>query len=76
MSSLVQIAKDVKAANRNDLLKMLVSIQNILDAAIEFRERLEGAPIAVKIFMEDHDGDVNSLNLFQNEIHKMITSMT
>jgi len=76
MSNLVQIVKDVKAANRNDLLRMLVSIQTILDAAIEFQERMNSAPLAVKLYLEEHHGDVNSLNSFQNEIHAMITSIS
>jgi hypothetical protein len=75
MSNIVQIIKDVKPANREDLIRVLTNIQNILDSYFELQERLSKAPIVIKQYLEEHTGDVNSLKMLEEQITEMIKTV-
>ena len=76
MNSIVQVVKDVKAANRSELVALMVSIQEILAVGIRFRELMKRAPIAVKVYLDENDNNVGSLFSLHEEVHRMVKNMT
>lgn len=75
MSNIVQIVKDVKPATREDLQRVLTNIQSILDSYFELQERLSKAPLVISQFIEEHDGDLESLDLLRDDIQKLIKTV-
>lgn len=67
-NNIVQIVKDVTPANREDLIRVLVNIQNILDSYFELHERLSKAPLLIKEFIETHGGNVAALEIMRDEV--------
>lgn len=75
MSNIVQIVKDVKPANREDLLRVLLNIQNILDTYFELQERLSKAPLVIKQFIEENQGEIISLETLRDDVDKMVKTV-
>ncbi len=66
--SKIQIVENCQKASRTDLVKMLVSVQNILDSYNELHERMNRAPMAIRLFIEEHGGRIESLAWYKKSI--------
>lgn len=60
--------KNCQQASNTDLTKLLVSVDNILDSYQEIHDRMNRAPIAVRIYLEEHGGKIESLAWMRRQI--------
>lgn len=71
MNNLVTMVKDVKAANKEDLMRVLLTTQSLLDTYISLQKQLRAAPLMVKVFLEENDNDISMLDLFLTDLQEM-----
>lgn len=70
----VTLLKNCSQANKKDLTKLLVNVQNILDSYNELHERMDRSPLMVRLFLEENGGKVDSLNDFRESIARHLAT--
>ncbi len=64
----VKLLENTQRASRIDLVKMLVSVQNVLDSYAEVHDRMNRLPISARLFLEENGGKIESLNGYKQII--------
>lgn len=77
MGNVVQLVRDVKQAEREDLFNMLDYINEIIGRGYELRELIEKAPLGVKSLLQGDESapPYYSLQEFAEELTKFLQDM-